>query len=925
MNGARRLLAPEVVQTSAMDCGPAALKCLLEGHGIAVSYGRLREACQTEVDGTSIDTLEAVARELGLEACQVMAPEDHLLLPEAALLPALVVVRQAGGMTHFVVAWRRHGPFVQIMDPALGRRWLSVERFEADLYRHAMPVAADTWRAWAASDGLGDPLRARLRALGLGDAGRRSLLDAAEGDPGWRTYAALDAATRLVATLVASGGLRRGAQARRLLQVTLRRLAAGTAPEDLLPEELWGAGPAPEAPDGTPRVEMRGAVLVRVSGRRTDRGRGDLPPELQAALAETPLRPGRHLWRLLRADGLFAPAALTAALALAAAAVVVEALLFRGLLELTGTLGSRLQRWSAMGLLAAFLIALLGLQGTISAGWLRLGRRLEVRLRRAFLTEIPSLGDRYFRSRPISDMAERSHTLHHVRRLPALAGGFLRTAFVLLLTAAGIVWIEPSAAPVATLAAAFALGWPLLGQRALVEGDLRLQTHAGAMSRFFLDALLGLTAIRTHGAEGAVRRAHDGLLVAWWRAGLRLQRMVVGVEGVQAGAGFILAAWILYDHLGNGPSGASLLLVYWALHLPVLGQELASYVRQYPMMRNKTLRLLEPLGGRSHRGRCEALPVAARDATPAVGAPRHPGVEVELAGVSVRAGGHTLLEGIDLQVPAGQHIAVVGPSGAGKSSLVGLLLGWHVPAAGTLRVDGAPLDRRHLEALRRRTARVDPSVELWNSALLENLTYARQGRRHEGPRTLSDVLVQADLRGVLQGLSEGLQTPLGEGGGRLSGGEGQRVRFGRALLQGAPRLVILDEPFRGLDLGRRRALHARARERWRPATLFSITHDVADTGDFDRVLVVDSGRIVEDGPPARLLRRPSRYRALMEGDAAARQVLSTGGPWRRLHLADGLLEEVPDAAPTLAPPPTLDRHRRAPDGSALRLAHRPAR
>ena len=63
-----------------MDCGPAALKCLLEGFGVRVSYGRLREACQTSVDGTSIDTLETLARSLGLDAEQVMMPVDHLLL-----------------------------------------------------------------------------------------------------------------------------------------------------------------------------------------------------------------------------------------------------------------------------------------------------------------------------------------------------------------------------------------------------------------------------------------------------------------------------------------------------------------------------------------------------------------------------------------------------------------------------------------------------------------------------------------------------------------------------------------------------------------------------------------------------------------------------------------------------------------------------
>jgi ABC-type bacteriocin/lantibiotic exporter with double-glycine peptidase domain len=83
----RRLLVPEVVQTSAMDCGPAALACLLGGFGIPASYGRLREACQTDVDGTSIDALEDTARLLGLDAEQVMMPVDHVLVEQAGALP----------------------------------------------------------------------------------------------------------------------------------------------------------------------------------------------------------------------------------------------------------------------------------------------------------------------------------------------------------------------------------------------------------------------------------------------------------------------------------------------------------------------------------------------------------------------------------------------------------------------------------------------------------------------------------------------------------------------------------------------------------------------------------------------------------------------------------------------------------------------
>ena len=162
----RRFLAPEVVQTSAMDCGPAALKCLLEGFGITVSYGRLREACQTDVDGTSIDTLEDIAGQLGLDATQMMMPADHLLLPEAQALPALVVTRLPSGDNHFVVVWGLHGRWVQVMDPGTGRRWLSRRRFLGELSIHHQPIDPTDWRDWAASPGFCEPLQQRLLRLG---------------------------------------------------------------------------------------------------------------------------------------------------------------------------------------------------------------------------------------------------------------------------------------------------------------------------------------------------------------------------------------------------------------------------------------------------------------------------------------------------------------------------------------------------------------------------------------------------------------------------------------------------------------------------------------------------------------------------------------------------------------------------------------
>ena len=168
----RKFLVPEVVQISTMDCGPAALKCLLEGFGVPVSYGRLREACQTDVDGTSIDTIEVVANQLGVDAEQMMLPVDHLFLPDTAALPALIVVRHPSGGTHFVVIWRRLGDWLQLMDPSIGRRWIRRARFMEDLYSHETSVPADDWRSWAGSDDFLRPFRERMARIGAAAARR---------------------------------------------------------------------------------------------------------------------------------------------------------------------------------------------------------------------------------------------------------------------------------------------------------------------------------------------------------------------------------------------------------------------------------------------------------------------------------------------------------------------------------------------------------------------------------------------------------------------------------------------------------------------------------------------------------------------------------------------------------------------------------
>ena len=879
----RRFLVPEVIQASAMDCGPASLKCLLEGYGISVSYGRLREACQTDVDGTSIDTLEEVAAQLGLAAEQVMLPLDHVLLPEADALPAIVVVRLPNGTTHFQVVWRRIGNLLQCMDPATGRRWIMRATFLDEVYVHKTKVPAEAWREWAGTPAAQASFLHRLQRMGV--AGKR-LLRIALTDPTWKSLAQLEAAARLVQAIHDGGGVSLGRQCRNLIDRFCQD-------DSKIPADYWSVTPTEQENE----LLLRGAVLLHVKGRlpKSSLSQEPVSPEIAAALNETPARPGRELLRLLRADGVLAPSLLLFTALVAAGGVILEAILFRGLFDVSRELGLSGQRVTAVGALLLYLLLLLFLEFPVTASLLRMGRRLETRLRQAFLEKIPRLSDRYFQSRLMSDMTERSHMIHRIRHLPELGGQMIRAALELLLTAAGIAWLDPGLAPLAAIAALSALVLPLLAQPTVIERDLRVRTHSGALSRYYLDALLGLVPIQVHGAQRAVRREHRELLTGWASAGLGLQTVAVWFEAAQFTLGFGLAAAMLFLHLArSAEAGAVLLLIYWALNLPALGQQMAQIAWQYPAYRNRTLRLLEPLGALE-----EEQPALLTKAADEEKAP----VAIELDQVTMRAAGHTILHDVTTQITAGAHVAIVGPSGAGKSSLVGLLLGWSRPAQGEVRIDGRPI-AHCLEDLRRHTAWVDPAVQLWNRSFLENIRYgSRAGIADEEAASMLQILDAADLRRVLERLPDGFESFLGEGGALVSGGEGQRVRLARAFLRSGTRLAILDEPFRGLDRQQRRQLLRRVRTLWKDVTLLCITHDVSETLGFERVLVMEDGAITEDGAPSVLSADPaSRYRALLDAELTLQQTLWSGTwsesasaglssqtTWRRYRMADATL------------------------------------
>jgi len=265
------------------------------------------------------------------------------------------------------------------------------------------------------------------------------------------------------------------------------------------------------------------------------------------------------------------------------------------------------------------------------------------------------------------------------------------------------------------------------------------------------------------------------------------------------------------------------------------------------------------------------------------------GVALSLESVNVVISGHTILSNLSLKIEPGEHIAIVGKSGAGKSTFVGLFLGWNRTASGQLRIDDNLVNYSVIEKLRQETVWVDPSVQIWNRSLYENLTY---GSTSQANASMEQVLEEANLFEVLQNLPDGLQSKLGENGGLVSGGEGQRVRIGRAIHKSNPSLIILDEPFSGLERDRRRNLLTNLRRRWQKSTLLCVTHDISDTLTFDRVIVMEEGQVIEIGKPAELAeQKTSAYNHILEADRNAWDSLWSNQQWRKLWLEKGKLSE----------------------------------
>lgn len=216
---------------------------------------------------------------------------------------------------------------------------------------------------------------------------------------------------------------------------------------------------------------------------------------------------------------------------------------------------------------------------------------------------------------------------------------------------------------------------------------------------------------------------------------------------------------------------------------------------------------------------------------------------------------HRVLKDFSLSVPAGQSLALVGDSGSGKSTLLKLLIGFGVPERGSVAVDGIDLANMDLDAYRSQIAVVPQNTILFSGTLRDNITY---GLDDVDDAEVERIVREIGLDDVVDALSNGLDTQLGEHGGTLSGGQRQRIAIARALIR-HPRIIVFDEATSALDSVSEKKVQEAIEKMMGQCTTFLVAHRLSTIRNADRIVVMEHGKAVEEGTYDALMARHGKF------------------------------------------------------------------
>lgn len=492
----------------------------------------------------------------------------------------------------------------------------------------------------------------------------------------------------------------------------------------------------------------------------------------------------------------------------------------------------------------------------ILQGWLfmLIGTRLNNSMLYDFLKKILHLPVQFFDHRTKGDLLQR---MHEFNRMEQFATGQLihATIALVLLSVFGVILFRYDLLVFAVflLSSLLYMGWILLFIRKRTVLDYQLFNKFARQQNNLFEILEGVHDIKVNNLEQAKYNN--------WKAEqdelLEMQKRTFRIDQLQKnGASFIsqgkdilityLSAKAVID--GNITMGMMLSVQYIIGQLNYPLNQLVNFTQEFQNAINSMRRINEVF-----RKEAEEAGTSGLSATDVYQAP------IRFESVSFRYDQRqTVLDTINLVIPPGKTTAIAGLSGSGKSTLLKLLLRFYGPSAGQILLDNQPLEEISLPAWRNNCAVVLQNGFIFSDSLRYNITLGAPAP----PGWLEDIIEQSRVTDIISQLPQGMDTRIGEEGNPLSQGQKQRILIARALYKNCP-LIIFDEATNSLDAINERMIMQNIREKQKNKTILLVAHRLSTIRDADKIVLLENGRIAEEGTHTGLMQKGGSYAKLV--------------------------------------------------------------